>query len=296
MRFTPPVIAWILAALVFGLFGCGATLSVQAPVPATVNLGAARKLVVIQSEGRRSAREFVIQEAIAQCRSSGHFQAVDRTEDGIELKVSGRTARPQGKGVKQQDDEIFVRIDVVEWGATRDTTTTNGVDKQGNANTQTVTTLTGRVLLAVTAATSDGKAILAEKEYKGGGVGKDEDAVIQGAARQAVATFLSEVTPSFVEEKIPLDESDGRLESFIAVARKGNIALAIEEMKAYLKTQPDNPVALYNQGAFLDATNRFKEAIDHYTRAIQRSNKPMYVETKAACGRRLAAQEALASR
>src|SRR5204863_313279 len=98
--------------------GCAPTLKVNVLQPAPVNLGAAKKLSVVQSEGRRSAREFVIEELLRGARSGGYFQAADRTEEGISVKVAGRSVQVGGgRGPGQAPDEIGLRIDVLDWSA-----------------------------------------------------------------------------------------------------------------------------------------------------------------------------------
>lgn len=280
-------------ALAFGT-GCAAKLQIRSTEPAKVNLGAANRISVVQSEGRRSAKEEVIAELISQARSGGHFTAADRTEEGLMVKVAGRNAEIVGATEAQAQDEVLLRVDVLEYTTQKDTKTVTKTDRQGRKYDEKVDVLKGKVLLAVTAVTATGRAVLAETEYEADVEGKDETSAKAGAVKQAVAMMLADITPKPVTRAVKLDEDDKNQKTIIKVARDGNIAQAIAETRQYLEQNPNNPAAHYNLAVYLDASGQYEEAIEHYNHALAGSTKKFYADAKAACAKRLADQQALA--
>ena len=275
---------------------CAPMLKVNVLQPAPVNLGVAKHLTVLQAEGRRSARERVVQEFLQQARSSGYFQVTDRSEEGITVKLVGQTvATSGGSGPEQAPDAIGLRIDVLEWTTSQKVQKEDITDKKGKVTGQReVVTYEGKALLGVTAFSAQGKVHLAEKEYVGKQEAEREDNALHGATRNAIAALLADITPQYVPRHIRLDGDDKAQEPIIKLAEKGNAAKAVEEMRAYLAQNPQNPVALYNLAALLDASGQYQEALDLYNKAIAGSNKDFYVKMKSDCTRRLGDQQALA--
>lgn len=289
MRSAPGV--GFLLLLVLSSAACTTTLSVRTLEPAPTSFGSANRLTVVESTGRRSAREAVIGEVIRQARSTGIFQASDRSEEGIRLKIAGRTATPVG--AKPADDEIFVKIDVHEYDI-------DSVEKEVTEDGKKVLKrfVQGKVLLGVTAATPRGKALLAEREFAGShlGNGSETDGVILAtAARLAVGKFLAEITPTTRWSSIRIDDDDAGQKPIIELARNGSLEKAIEETRAYLQRNPTNAMAIYNLAAYLDASGQYDEALELYSQAISKSaNKGWYVDARAACASRQSAVRALA--
>jgi tetratricopeptide (TPR) repeat protein len=289
-------LSWSITALMaLVTVGCNPQLKVNVLQPAPVNLGSAKRLSIVQSEGRRSAKEFVIGDFLAQARAAGYFTARDRSEEGITVKVAGRTvAATGGAGAAQDKDEIGLRLDVLEWTANSETKKIDVKDSKGKVtSTREVKVYTGKVLLAATAFNVDGKAMLAEKEYEMKAEADDEEDAIRAAARMAVGQLLHEITPRYVQRYIRMDNDDKAQEPIVKVAESGNMTKAVEEMRAYLATNPGSAPAQYNLAALLDATGSYEEALDLYTKAITTSSKDYYIQMKAECAKRLADQQAL---
>src|SRR5512138_2744402 len=175
---------------------CGPTmLQVRVPEPGAVNFGAARRLSIVETSGRRSAREQLISEIQAQARSAGHWQVTDRTEEGISVKVAGRSVAVSGANTAQAPDEVFLKFEVLEWQSNPGTkqveekvnVTKTGKDGKSYTEQQTVTrtvpTTLGKTLLGVTAADVKGRALLAETEYQGNGDGPSDNAAVAAAAK-----------------------------------------------------------------------------------------------------------------
>ncbi len=286
--------------------GCGPTmLQVHVMEPGEINFGASRRLSIVETSGRRSAREQLIAEIQSQARAAGHWQVTDRTEEGITVKVAGRSVNVTGAKTPQAPDEVFLKFEVIEWQSAPGTKvvdekyTVTRRDSQGKAyqatetRQKTVSTITGKALLGVTASDAQGRALLAETEYEGKAEGASDSAAVSAAAQNVVARFLGAVTPRTVLASIRVDADDKAQKPIIEVAKAGNLPRAMEEMRVYLAQNPSNPAAQYNLAVFLDASSQYQEALNYYTQAAQSSTKPYYVQSKAECSKRLANVEAL---
>jgi hypothetical protein len=290
--------------------GCAPQLRVNVLQPAPVNLGAARKLSVVQTEGRRSAREVVVEELLKQSRGANFFTAQDRSEEGITVKVMGRSVQVAGgTGPGQSPDEVGLRIDVLNWNASPETriktrTVQDKVvekDKNGKDVTKYVdrkieeqySVLAAKVVLGVTAFNHRQQTYLAEREFEGRFDGDREEPALKAAAAQAVAHLLREITPSYVMKTIRMDDEDERQKPIIKIAEQGNVAFAIEEMEKYVKENPTRGSAQYNLAVLLDAQGRYTEALDLYNQALRSASKDYYFDAKSECARRLADQQAL---
>ncbi|MCY1081206.1 tetratricopeptide repeat protein [Archangium lansingense] len=276
--------------------GCAPTLKVNVLQPARVNLGASKRLTVVQTEGRKGARDFMIDELTRQARGAGYFQVTDRSDEGIVVKVAGRSVQilNTGSGPAQGQDEIGIRIDVNDWDAEKKTEVIKGTDSKGNATEREEKFYEAKTVVSVTAFNTAGKALLAEEEYEMVGRGEDKDGAIGNAARALVARILYDITPKYVTKAIRMDGDDKAQKPIIEVAEKGNVPQAITEMESYVQTNPQNSAALYNLAVLLDASGKYQEALDLYTKAISLSAKDYYVDMKAECAKRLADQQALA--
>ncbi len=287
--------------------GCGPTLlQVRVMEPGAVNFGASRRLSIVETTGRRSAREQLIAEIQSQARSAGHWQVTDRTEEGITVKVAGRAVNVTGAKTPQAPDEVFLKFEVIEWqsapgtkvveekvSVTKRDPKTGKTYQDTETRQKTVSTINGKALLGVTASDAQGRALLAETEYEGTGDGASDSAAVSAAANNVVAKFLGQVTPRQVVASIRVDSDDKAQKPIIEVAKAGNLPRAVEEMRAFLAQNPSNPAAQYNLAVFLDASSQYQEALNYYTQAAQSSTKAYYAQSKAECSKRLANIEAL---
>jgi hypothetical protein len=266
--------------------------------PGPVNLGATDHITIVQGEGRRSARETIFQEIMSQSRTLGYYTIEDRSEEGIEVNIAGRTVTIEGaQSPVLKDGQMGLRVDVIEWDAEQATKTETYTDNNGNERTRSKVVTEADVVLGVTLFDITGEAILAETEYVGEYATEDknasEDSVIKSAARSAVAQFLGDITPKPVTRDVRIDDSDDGQEKIIETAEAGNLAQAVKDLEKYLKEDPNNAAAVYNLAVFVDATGDYKGAMALYDEALSMSSKDFYSEARAACAKRLADAQAL---
>ncbi|MET0403253.1 MAG: hypothetical protein ABW123_12655, partial [Cystobacter sp.] len=238
----------VLALAAVLAVGCSPQLRVQVMRPASVNLGAARQLTVLQTEGRPGARGFLLQELTQRARQQGHFQVVDRSEEGTLVKVAGASVRilQEEHGPTPSPDGIGIRIDVHDWDATRKTQRPDPRSDKGKDRERQVSFYDGKVVVTVTAFTASGRAILAEQEYEAHGQGKERDEAIANAGREVVRRILDDITPQYETRYIRMDDGDRAQQPILTVAREGDVPRAISEMESYVLGHPHNSTALYN--------------------------------------------------
>src|SRR5215510_1466396 len=112
---------WQSLALVLPLStGCVTTVAIRSMEPGAVPVGSTKHLVLLGGEGRRSAREFVGETLVQQCRARGYFSVEDKSESGLSVRVAGRQASVEGGKFALEPEQAGVRIDVLEWNAARD--------------------------------------------------------------------------------------------------------------------------------------------------------------------------------
>ena len=285
--------------LVCVLASCTTTVAIRSTEPGRVFVGPTRHVVILDGQGRRSAREFVNLELIRRARSHGYFTVEDRSDEGFEVRVAGRRAYLEGGTFSVDSEAAGLRVDVLEWSGTRDREEVRVYDQDGVPYYTEVPVMVGQALIAVTMFDRDGHAFLAESEYEGRFVTEDmqmpREEVIEIAAAHAIQNFLDDVTPIEVVTHVRLDEDDEGQEAILSVAKSGSIAQAADDMRRYLDANPGNASAAYNLGVFLEAMGQFQEALDSYDLALQLGYKEMYASARAQCARRLAAADSLRS-
>jgi hypothetical protein len=276
--------------------GCAPSIKVNVLQPARYNLGASKDLAIVQTEGRRAGRDFIIDELIRQARTGGHFKVDDRSDEGIVVKVAGRSVQvvSGGNGAANSPEQIGIRIDVHDWDADEKSETVTEKDSKGNTIEREVEFYQAKVIVAVTAFNASGKALLAEREYKSTARGDNEDRALKNAGNEVISSLLYDITPRYVTKSIRMDDTDEAQKPIIQVAERGNVPQAVREMESYTQANPNNASALYNLAVLTDASGRYQDALDLYTRAITMASKDFYVDMKSECARRLSDQQALA--
>lgn len=279
---------------------CATTIPIRSTQPGPVSVGAADHLTLVKGEGRRSARETVAQQLQNQARSGGYFSFEDRSEDPVFARVAGgRVVLEDPDGLFTDGSKTGVKIDVLEWDSERATQEVQTRDQTGKVITKQVPVHQGNVLVAVTLFDGNGRAYLSEKEYRGQHCSRDLDVtkeqVVEQAAADCIGQLLADITPRQVTTRVRLDDDDPEQEPILATAKAGNVAQAAKDAEQYASANPDNPAAAYNLAVFLDAMGDYQRAMEWYDRAIRNGTKEFYVDARAQCARRLAAQESLSA-
>src|SRR5262245_5573441 len=112
-----PALSLALMLAIPASTGCVTTMAIRSMEPGAVPIGSTKHLVLLGGEGRRSAREFVGQALVQQCRARGYFTLEDRSEEGLSVRVAGRQATVEGKKFALEAEQAGLRIDVLEWNA-----------------------------------------------------------------------------------------------------------------------------------------------------------------------------------
>ncbi len=268
--------------------GCGASLQFSGWVPGNVSVGNSNRLVITDAEGRRSAREYTTIKLGKQAGNDGYFQTADRSES-VKMEITGREVSIVGDEEGIGDTDLYVRMDVLDWEADRDTKEESYTDKEGNKRTRSVKIITGNALLQVTLSDENNRAILAEKEYEGNSVhtgDTDKNTAIESAADNAIAMLLGDITPRTVRYSVKLDGSDKGIKDYIKGARKGAIKQSLDDIKGYVASNPNSAAAQYALAVMYDATGDYATALAEYDKAIALGGKPWYGDTRSSCAKR----------
>lgn len=276
--------------------GCATTVAIRSMQPGTVPVGPTRQLVLLGGEGRRSAREFVGQALVQQCRGQGYFSVTDRSAEGLSLRVAGRQVSLEGGDLALGAEQAGLWIDVLEWNAQRDTEEVTRTDPAGKSHVEEVPVMRGNALLAVTLFGPSGQAFLAETEYEGWASTPPDaprEEAIEAAARDALASLLREITPTPVVSRVRLDDEDSGQEAILETASAGATAQAARDLEAYLGQHPESASAAYNLAVLHEAMGDFRAALERYDHALSLGGKDYYSRARASCAQRLAAAESL---
>ncbi|MFW6369471.1 MAG: tetratricopeptide repeat protein [Myxococcota bacterium] len=286
-------ISVFLGLLVLG--GCAPRLVVSSLQPAAVNVGSIETVKLADGQGRRSAREFLVHEVARQMREGGYFRVIDASESGLRIELVGRSASIEGDELAP--GEGVLRLDVYEWTGEIESRTQSYEDSKGNRRTRRVDVGVARVALGATLVDADGRAVLAEREYETTAeIGtNDRNVAIETAASRLVREILLDLTPQLVRRRVRLDDSNKDLEPIIKTAKDGNLPQAAEDLRAYLRDNPNDAAARFNLAVFLDALGQYHEALAMYDEAIRVSGDPpsYYSDARSQCATRLADAEAL---
>ena len=292
---------WQSLALVLALplsTGCVTTVAIRSMEPGAVPIGATKHLVLLGGEGRRSAREFVGESLVQQCRARGYFTVEDRSEEGLSVHVAGRQASIEGGKFTLDSEQAGLRIDVLEWNAARDEEEVTRTDPTGRQWVERVPVMRGNALLAITLFDASGRAFLAETEYEGFATtdpSAPREESIEAAAYQALGSFLSDVTPCSVVTRVRLDDEDPGQETILKTASNGATAQAAHDLEVYFQQNPNIPSAAYNLAVMKEAMGDFHAALELYDRALALGGKDFYSKARAGCARRVSAAESLST-
>lgn len=280
--------------VVLWLGGCSPTLQIVSYQPGRIEPRGARALVLLEGEGLKEARVLAAQ--LVDGEASGTWWRVEnRSDEGPRLVKANARAEIVGETRGLRRDELWARVDVVEWDL--DNITVEEENEDGEV--VPVPAVKAEVMLQAILADASGKILLDEQQYRGTvvvaeGAGGPSDPLLE-AARVAVSSLLDDISPQRRTDFIRLDDSDSGQKAVIQRIVKAQIPLRDGErgLRRYLKKNPGNGVALYNLAVVLDAQGKHDEALTHYDESMQIAPRDYYRETRAGCARRAAARKAV---
>jgi hypothetical protein len=266
--------------------GCEKTLLVTAYRPGNVQLYGADEFVVGAGEGRRAAQD-IVHDAMNRQVPPG-FRVSDQSNN-MTLVIAGDKMTVTG-GKALNVDQMYVRADVVEWDVEIDEVES----RLGNRPTL-VKVRKAEVILQMTVANVNGDVTLNQREYRaeyfqdrspGDRYQTSDDELLQFAAQQAVDQFYRDILPNRVNYTLRLDDSDAGQSNVMARYSSEPIGLVIRTLEEYVAKNPENGAGHYNLAVFLDADQKYDEAIKHYQKAMSLGPRDFYASTYAGCTER----------
>lgn len=281
------------------LVGCAPGIHIRRVVPAAYNLGATRKVAMLEVQGEPRAAMELAHELQRQITRRGHFAFYNAIERGLRISVTGAGARVEIGGIRQEVEADVYLSALVLASQAREVE-----EKQGAGEAATVKLrpeATVKVNFQVVKA--DGR-VLVFQDYESTKQGEarkadqppGESALLrQQALSEVVGNFLRDITPRMVTEKIELDDAQP-LKPGIQRAEQGDLAGAEQAWKSVLEKDPGHPGAIFNLGVLLEVNGEFEKAAEHYQRASSLSPKPLYRQALENLQRRMADLQALQRR
>jgi len=298
----------ISVALVWS--GCGISLklpkhaTVQSEQPPAYYLGRSPRVYVVEAQGAtRTLQDVAIEELRSQSRSNGHFTVENRLDEGIRFDVRQGQMVMTGTDVPVRENDVFIKLNIIA-SMEQDSRTTI-TQKKGLLNTEEEQVPAHVTIMPVAFTVTRGTDVLLnERQYDGRAVwplGENGDGYptdryrrYEVAIGQAVKEFLSNVTPRYVSREARLDyHTDEKQQPILDAALNGQVKEAAMELNAYVEEHPNSASAVYNLAVLTDVLRDYKQAIEHYNRAISLGGKDYYTEVKTEAMRRLSEQRAL---
>jgi tetratricopeptide (TPR) repeat protein len=274
------------------LSGCATMIEVQAVHPPRFNMGTVKKFQLVQLEGPEKGRDALLALFKKSSAEGGTFTLVDRRSDGITLQAAGNTLQLNGLKQPLADDEVLLRVDILEWTAGKKENPEAVTDsKAPSQEPRHIVEAKTRVKVTL----SNGQGIAASNEYGGTHTNDDnEQEALNTGAADIVEHFLEDFAPHKATATVRIDTDDAGQKDSLDRAKAGDVPKAIEGLRATLAKNPGNAVAQYNLAVLLDATGQYPEALDLFTKAVQaQPKKDFWAEAKGECATRAAAQKAL---
>lgn len=288
--------------------GCTPGIQLARWKPARYNLGATRKLAVTGVVGHPAAQGVVLDQLQRQILERGYHTllstggaagtAITVTTGGTQVNVTTGAQGPRASA------EVYLSGTVTRYSLSE---TQKWEEVGSGENKRKVKTLTpwANVRVSFQVARPDGQ-ILMLKEYEGRASGQSREVharplddaldLYDRATRYVVSSFLDDITPRQVVEKIELDKSTPSLKIGLERAKAGDLAGAELAWKEVARQEPGNAGAIYNLGVLLETRGEFDDAAEHYRRAYALSARSLYRDALNALNRRLREHDALQQR
>jgi tetratricopeptide (TPR) repeat protein len=281
--------AVVLAALLSS--ACAPGVYVRRLVPATQNLGSARKLALVAVRGQLIGIEAVVlTELRHQVVQRRHFVLTDALPMrlGIEVPPRGQVA-DVAVFRERLDADYYLVATLTEFRQfSTPVVRTNETRHRAEG--------TARLAMDVIRA-ADGK-VINRFELMGTAHGPDPFSkeaettpppvdMPQRATRNAVARFLDLITPRFVTEKIVFEEGED-LKPGIKLAQDEDFEGAKKAWQDLVAKNPNHAGAIYNIGVIYEVQGEYEGAKQWYRRAIELNpTRELYLESERALFKRL---------
>lgn len=283
-RMSAKAAAGLAAALMLGA-ACAPGIQVTRLRPARYNLGAARKMAVLRVDGAPDASALVLASLQRAIVNRNYYTLINAVSRNITIVVPGVGARVDVGGVADRvDADAYVLASVLRCEV-EETEREESRTENGRKFTYLSVTPEGKARISFQVVRRDGQVIVMD-DYSGRSSAPSFDAtkrraysrgdLLENAVRSAVDSFMWDVTPRQVVEKIELDESLDALKPGVKAASEGDLRGAESSWNAVLSGDPNNAGAIYNLGVLQETRGDFDAASASYRRASQLSPKPLY--------------------
>jgi hypothetical protein len=272
---------------VVGSTACTKTLGVVVERPGAVAMYGAQHLVLVESEGRKQARD-VVSQALSRRVPAG-FAVEDRGPQGVQLTIAGNKATDNdAKDLTLRD--AYIRADVVEWDVEIDEVE----DRVGGAPVL-VKVRKAEVVLQMSIVDANGGLLMNQQEVRsefyqprrpGDRRVDPDDELLFHAAEKAVDGFYAGLIPVRVSYQLRLDETDNGQSAVLDRLNDAPVPQLIKTQRTYVTSNPQNAVAHYNLAVLLDANANYDEALSEYDIAMGIQARDYYNSTKAGCQER----------
>jgi tetratricopeptide (TPR) repeat protein len=282
----------LLLALALSTTACAPGVYVRRLVPASQNLGTARKLALVAVRGNVIGVEKVIERELAmQISLRRHFTL----NDAVPLRLAVPPVPPRGQLADIRalqgavDGDYYLVANVTDFRAyTTPMVRNNETRYRGEG--------AARLELDLIRA-ADGKVVNNFNVFAtapGPDPWSAEAAtplpaweLQTRATREAVIRFLGYITPHFVTEKIVFDDAE-ELKPGLKLAQDEDFAGAMKFFQEYAAKTPPHAGAVYNVAVLYEVQGEYEGAKQWYRRAIELSpQKELYVESERALFKRL---------
>ncbi len=269
-------------------------MSITRLAPAYFNLGNTKRVAVLQVNGDGYAVAQLVSRLQERIINDGYYQLVVATDRGATFVVNtqgGMIEIGQVRAVIEAD--VYVNANITRYLYEELPIEENKVKRYEPHS---------RVTVNFQVVKNDGRVIVF-RDYTGHQTGtkfdagksptRDRGQMLDSAIREAVGSFVYDITPRKVVETIVFDESDERFKPGIKLAEAGDLAGAERSWVGLITQDPTLAGALYNIGVLLETRGEFEQAAAHYTRAIDLFGKPLYRQALENMNRRLAESQSL---
>jgi hypothetical protein len=295
------------ALTLLGATACAPGIYLHRLRPAPHNLGAVRRLAVVEVAGPPEATGVVWAALSRQITDGGWFQLYARpaappaAAPPMPLESAG-PPQPSPPSPSEAVEELSVVVQVLQWDLDESTSVEKHT-QDGKEVHRHFRQATGRVRLGLQVIDAASNEVVFAGEFGGTATGPKVDAreavpnpfgLMEAAGGEAVGDFLRAITPRTVEEKMVLDADEPSLKAGVALCKDGQLEAAMDAFQRVLdESQGASAGATYNLGVLWEARGQYARAEDLYRRALARSPKALYRDALDDLHRRIAEEAAL---